>query len=122
MQFIHEEDMTHILMECLRRRLGGIYNVAGEGTIRYSQVAALLGRRLVPLPAFLLYPLTEALWRLRVASLADGPAAGIPFIRYPWVADASKLKRALGIASLRSSREALLAFAQQHQAARAQIC
>ncbi len=82
MQLVHEDDLTDVMATCLTARASGVYNVAGRGTIRWSEMAAAYGRRLIPLPAPLLYGLTELTWRLRLQS--DSPASGLDFIRYPW--------------------------------------
>ena len=62
MQLIHEDDLISSLVPCTLDAAAGIFNVAGEGTIRWSEMAAALGRRLITLPAALLYPATQAAW------------------------------------------------------------
>lgn len=109
MQFLHVEDLVAAVLLCLRRRPRGVYNLAGAEPVPYSRVARLLGRRTVPLPSWLLYPLVGLLWRLR---LVEGPPAGLAFIRYPWVAATEKLARDVGFTPRYSSREALLAFVE----------
>jgi UDP-glucose 4-epimerase len=60
-QFVHEDDVVRALAFVLDEGLGGIYNVAGDGLLTWSEVVDLCGARRVPLPplgrAFLPGPL-----------------------------------------------------------------
>ena len=49
-QFVEEDDVVRALEHVTRRRIPGIYNVAGAGKLPWSEVAALCGTRLLPLP------------------------------------------------------------------------
>jgi len=109
MQFISEYDMIEILFRAVRDKWGGVVNVAGNGVVNYSEVVKMLGRREVCLPAWLLYPATEILWKLGIFKF---PASLIDLVRYPWVTDISKLKKVCGYEPLYSSREALEQLAE----------
>ena len=111
MQFIHEDDLTSCLTQCILQDTPGLYNVAGDGTVRWSEMAAMLGRRLVSLPAWLLYPATDMAWMLRLQS--DSPSIGLSFIRYPWAAGTDKIKAELGLELRYSSREAWEAYVRR---------
>jgi UDP-glucose 4-epimerase len=50
LQFVHEDDVVRAIQFVLDRRLAGIYNVAGDGLIPWSEVAQLCGKRTFPLP------------------------------------------------------------------------
>lgn len=104
MQFLHEDDLTQTLIRCMERRPRGIYNVGGDGAIRWSEVVAMMNRPVVRLPAPVWYVLTSAAWRLRLQN--DSPAGGLDFIRYRWTASADKIKSAIGIEFRHSSRSA----------------
>ncbi|MGH9137465.1 MAG: NAD-dependent epimerase/dehydratase family protein [Acidimicrobiales bacterium] len=52
LQFVHEDDVIRSLLFVLERQLAGIFNVAGDGLLPWSEVAAICGKRTVPLPAF----------------------------------------------------------------------
>ncbi|OGN11712.1 MAG: hypothetical protein A3C71_02970 [Candidatus Yanofskybacteria bacterium RIFCSPHIGHO2_02_FULL_43_15c] len=108
MQFISEHDMSEILYRAVRDRWGGVVNVAGDGTVKYSEVVRVLGRREICLPAWLLYPVTEILWKLGIFKF---PSSLIDLVRYPWVADTTKLKKEYGYQPLHTSREALVQLA-----------
>jgi UDP-glucose 4-epimerase len=104
MQFISEEDIGEILYRAVKSDWQGILNCSGDGIIRYSELARALGKRPLFVPAFLIYPLTALLWKLR---LAPFPAGVLDMIRFPWVVDSTRLKTAFGYMPRRSSREAL---------------
>ncbi|MSQ13034.1 MAG: NAD-dependent epimerase/dehydratase family protein [Dehalococcoidia bacterium] len=108
MQFFHEDDLLDLLLHVIRQPKAGVYNFGGEGTVRYSEMVRMSGRPLVRLPAWVLYPLVQALWRLRLQN--DSPACGLDFIRWPWVASTEKLRRETGFAARYTSKEALEAF------------
>lgn len=50
LQFTHESDVVRAIMFVLDHRLTGIYNVAADGLLPWSEVAALCGKRLAPMP------------------------------------------------------------------------
>ena len=113
MQFIHEDDLISCLVRCTLDTVAGVFNVAGEGAIRWSEMAATLGRRLVALPAALLYPATQAAWALHLQS--DSPASGLDFIRYPWNVDTTKIETELAYQTRYTSRQAWEAYAERRR-------
>jgi len=114
MQLLHEDDVTEVLACCTLNDIPGLYNVASDGEVRWSEMAAALGRKVVRLPAPLLYAATEAAWAMRLQS--DSPSNGLDFIRYRWTASAEKFIRATGLELKYSSSEAWEQFAQGHRA------
>jgi UDP-glucose 4-epimerase len=106
-QFLSEEDMSAILLHAVKAQAGGIFNCAGDGTIRYSDVVRASGKQPWALPAAFLYPLTNLFWNLR---LSPFPAGILDLIRYPWVADTTRLKTVFGYTPQHTSRQALEAF------------
>ena len=108
MQFLHENDLTDALITCLQSDSSGTYNVAGEGTVNWRDLTQMSGQRLITLPAPVIYGVTEATWRLRLQG--ESSAAGLNFIRYPWVASTEKMQRELGFKPRYTSREALAEF------------
>ena len=105
MQFIHMDDVVKALERCLLEPVPGVFNVTGEGTVAYREVARVAGRRPVPVPAHLLAFLVQAAWVLRLQS--DSPACGLAMMRWPWVASNEKLVRETGFRPRYTSREAL---------------
>ena len=47
-QFIHEDDVVGVLEHAMRSQMPGIYNAAPDGVLALSEVASLLGKRMVP--------------------------------------------------------------------------
>jgi len=50
-QFVEEDDVVRALEHVVRQRIGGRYNVAGDGKLPWREVAALCGAAVLPLPA-----------------------------------------------------------------------
>lgn len=108
MQFIHEDDLVALLVRVLMEDHPGVFNAAGPGSVRWREAAALAGRRVVTLPAPLAIGLTDLAWRTRLQS--DAPAAGLAFIRWPWMVSAERAATEVGHRFAYSSRDALLAY------------
>lgn len=109
MQFLHLDDYLSAVAAALAQHARGIYNIAGEGTVPWRQVATIAGARLVPVPAPILSGVIALTWGLRVQS--SSPACGLNLIRYPWLASTEKAKTELGWKPARSSLEALQTWA-----------
>lgn len=109
LQFVHEDDLTSLLGIFITSPKEGIYNVAGDGTLKYSDVARLLGKRLLKLPGKLLKLVISFSWATHLQNAS--PASGLEFIKYPPVVSTEKLKNELGFTFKYSSEEALSAFA-----------
>ena len=112
MQLIHEEDMVRCMTLATMGEAEGLYNLAGTGAISWDDMAATRGRRVVSLPAWLLYPLTQLTWSLRLQS--DSPAMGLDMIRYPWSASTEKIEREMGFRPRYSSSDAWKAHVEKH--------
>lgn len=111
MQFTHEDDLMDVIVKCLETGTAGVYNVAGDGTIRWTEMVTAMGRRMLRLPPVAWRSLTSLAWGLGLQS--DSPACGLDFIRYRWTASAGKLKRELGVSLAYTSSEAWESFAAQ---------
>ena len=57
LQFVHETDLTRAILHCLVRRITGIFNIAGAGTLTVAEMVRIIGNRPVWVPSRLLYPL-----------------------------------------------------------------
>ena len=115
MQFLHVDDYVSAVEAALARRARGVYNIAGDGTVRWRDVAKASGARLLPVPGPLLTGATGLAWRLRLQS--QSPACGLNFIRHPWLASTDKIKTELGWSPRYSSRAALQAWVDGRKAA-----
>jgi UDP-glucose 4-epimerase len=52
LQFVEEDDVVRALVHVTKGGIPGLYNVAGEGRLPWSEVAHICGTRLVPLSPF----------------------------------------------------------------------
>ncbi len=52
LQFVEEDDVVRSLEHVTRNRIPGVFNVAGAGKLPWSEVAAIGGARLLPLPPY----------------------------------------------------------------------
>jgi UDP-glucose 4-epimerase len=59
-QFVHEDDVIRAIEFALDRNLPGVYNVAGDGLLPWSEVAAICGKQTFPLPPFGFRGITSA--------------------------------------------------------------
>ncbi len=107
MQFVSEEDMAEVLYCAVKSQARGIFNVAGDGTVRFSELVHAVGKKPLPIPATLLYPGAAIMWALR---LAPFPAGMLDMIRYPWVADNTRWKKVFGYMPRLASKQALESF------------
>ncbi len=107
MQFVSEEDMAEVLHCAVKSQARGIFNVAGDGTVRFSELVHAVGKKPLPIPATLLYPGAAIMWALR---LAPFPAGMLDMIRYPWVADNTRWKKVFGYMPRLASKQALESF------------
>lgn len=111
LQLLHEEDLTQTMIYSIQHDVSGLYNIAGNDVIRWSEMGRILKRKVLKLPPAILIRITEATWRLRLQS--ESPGAGLLFIQYPWSVSTEKIQRELGIRFQFSARDTLLAFANR---------
>jgi UDP-glucose 4-epimerase len=113
LQFIHQDDLVDLLGFLCDNPAEGVFNVAGEGALRYSQVIKILGKKAITLPSALAYPLVQLTWRLGLQRGAS--RAGLDFVRYPIVLSTDKLKSSLKFQCHFTSEEALRDYAESHK-------
>jgi len=110
MQFLHEDDLADCLALIVARRPRGVFNIAPEDTIKLTEIGTALGKRVVALPAGLLYPMVRALW---ATHLFMTPASYLDFVRWPWLADVTRMREVLGFTPCHGSRAALAAMRER---------
>jgi UDP-glucose 4-epimerase len=106
LQFVHEDDVVRSLLFILDRHLPGIYNVAGDGLLPWSEVAKLCGKRTLALPPLGTQFLTAPLARL---GLVDLPDEYLQLLRFGRGVDNARLKD-LGFRYEYTSAQAVKAF------------
>jgi UDP-glucose 4-epimerase len=107
-QFVHDDDVVGALMYATPRDVPGVYNLAGDGNLPWSEVCAILGRRRVALPPVLTAWAAEP---ARVLGLWDLPHEALMLLRYGRTIDNARYKRA-GFRYRYTSAGAVEAFAQ----------
>lgn len=105
-QFVHEEDFVRACLIAVEKRIPGVFNIVGKGALTTKEVASITGTRIIPLPAFLLYPLVEILWRLRVPVI-EVNRGYLDYARHGFVAGGRKAEIELGFVPDFSSRQVL---------------
>lgn len=108
MQFTHEDDVIRSLCYAVQEEVPGVYNVAGDGTLPWSEVCAIVRK-----PRFALAPVMTNLTArpLRAAGLLDLPSELLEVLRYGRGVDNSRFKRA-GFKYRFTSTGTVHAFAQ----------
>ena len=89
-QFVHEDDVIRAILFVLDRDLAGVYNVAGDGLLPWSEVAAICGKRTISLPPLGRGIVAAGLRRLGL----DLPPEIVDLLSYGRGIDNSRLKRA----------------------------
>ncbi|MEX0993427.1 MAG: NAD-dependent epimerase/dehydratase family protein [Solirubrobacterales bacterium] len=105
-QLVHEDDLVEGIAGLAIERKAGIFNITGDGVVRFSEMAALLGLKTRRLPAGFYRRLTNIMWKLHLPR-TEAPGGQVDFTRYPWVASNEKLKAELGWQPRYSTRETL---------------
>ena len=105
--FVWDQDVSGAMVHALQGAPSGCYNLAGDGALGIREIAALLRKPVLELPAVLLK-----------TALAAGSALGLSrygpeqldFLRYRPVLANTALKHRFGYTPKKSSREAFEAF------------
>ena len=88
-QFVHEADVVRAILFVLAGEIQGIFNVAGDGLLPWSEVAAICGKRTFPLPPIGMGLLSGPLGRLGL----ELPAELLDLLRHGRGVDNRRLKR-----------------------------
>jgi len=88
-QFTHEDDVIRSIEFVLDHDLSGIYNVAGDGLLPWSEVAKICGKRTIPMPPFATALAADPLRRLGV----DLPPELLTLLRFGRGVDNRRLQR-----------------------------
>jgi UDP-glucose 4-epimerase len=100
--FIWDQDVAGSIQHAVSTDKTGIYNVAGDGALTITEIAARLGKRCVVLPAWLIGAALAVLKKLHLTQY--GPEQ-VDFLRYRPVLDNRRLKQEFGYLPRKTSSE-----------------
>ncbi len=107
--FIWDRDVAACLSAAIFSEKTGIYNLAGDGALTMAEIAHMLGKKTLTLPAGLLRWGLAVLRRLRLTQY--GPEQ-LDFLRYRPVLDNTKLKGEFGFTPAMTSCEVFAHYAK----------
>ena len=112
MQFVYEDDLARVMAIFIKRRLPGLFNVAGDGVVFYNEVAEVMEGTVIRLPSFLAYPMAQLAWKIGrgTGGQRDASAAGLDFVRYPIVMSTAGLHHETGYRFRHTSLDAVTSF------------
>lgn len=100
--FIWDEDVISIIEKGIRDKSAGIYNLAGDGSLNSAEIAKILGKPRLTVPAWLLGGLLNF---TRFLGLGKLGAEHVKFIQYRPVLDNKALKDDFGYTPQKTTRE-----------------
>ena len=103
--FVHDRDVVQCLALATESPVTGVFNVAGDGALTIDDIALLLGKPVLRLPALLL---RAALAVLHPLGLTRYGPEQVDFLRYRPVLANERLKQVFGYSPALTSREVLL--------------
>lgn len=103
-QLIHVEDVAQAMIEALRSKPKGVYNVVGPGEVPLSAVFRELGSSPVPVPHPIARPLLNVLFKYRIANF---PPPELDHIQFLCAVDGSRWVKEVGWKPRYSMRETI---------------
>lgn len=100
--FIWDEDVVRAIEQGIREDRTGIYNMAGDGALTVHEIAAILGKPVRALPAWLIF---AALWTARRLGIGRYGPEQVNFLRYRPVLSNRRLKEEFGYRPEKTSEE-----------------
>ncbi len=100
--FVWDQDVAACLVKGVLENKSGIYNLAGDGALSMREIAEMLKKPYLPLPAMLV---KSALWLLSKFRLSQYGPEQVNFLRYRPVLSNQKLKTEFGYVPRKNSQE-----------------
>src|SRR5262249_31814921 len=91
LQFVHEDDVVGALMYATVHDVPGVYNVAGDGVVPWSEVCKIVAKRRVAPPPFLTRVATGP---LRMPGVVNLPPELLDLLRFGRGLDTTRFQRA----------------------------
>lgn len=108
-QFIHEEDLTELMVLLLSKGHKGVFNAAGDGRIGYSRMMSSIGKKCITMPDQLGTFITNMTWKLHLQSDAPG-GDSMAMLKYPIIVNAEKAKKETGFKFKYTGQETFMSF------------
>lgn len=99
---IWDMDVAHCIAQGIAQRRKGIYNLAGSGTLNMSQIAEILGKKRIVVPAWLLRSILRF---LKLFHLSPYGPEQVKFLQYRPVLSNKKLIEEFGYVPQKTTRE-----------------
>jgi UDP-glucose 4-epimerase len=99
---VWDRDVVGAILHGIHQGGTGIYNLAGDGTLTLREMAGIMGKPYIAMPAWLV---AGALWVLRRLGLTQYGPEQVNFLRYRPVLSNRRLKEQLGYAPRKTTRE-----------------
>ena len=106
-QFIYEDDAAHAFYLAAKNDGEGVYNIAGDGTLTYPDIARLMNKKILLLPFGVLSVLANIGKWMNVSPVS---ATTLSFIRNPIIVDPSNFNRDFNFKPNYDTRQALMEF------------
>ena len=113
LQFVHETDVAEFLLLLIEKKIPGAFNVAGDGVVKLSEAAAMIGKRTQKIPRRIYSALVWLLWHLHIKTV-EAPAGIVEYTSYSWVLDTTRAKIKLAWNPRFTSRETLRIMLETH--------
>jgi UDP-glucose 4-epimerase len=112
---IWDQDVVGAIVHGIREGGTGIFNLAGDGTLALREMAAIMGKPYVALPAG---AVTAGLWLLKKLGLTQYGPEQVDFLRYRPVLSNRRVKEEFGYVPRKTTREVFEHFleARRHGA------
>ncbi len=110
---VWDQDVVACIVKGVHEKVTGIYNLAGDGVLTMKEIAGLLRKPYVPLPASLV---KAALWILKHLNLTQCGPEQVKLLRYRPVLSNKRLKTEFGYTPRLNTREVLEYFLRTRQA------
>ncbi len=108
LQFVHEADVVGALMYATTHDVPGVFNVAGDGNLPWSEICTIVGKRRIPMPPILTNVAAEP---LRMTGMLNLPPEMLDLLRFGRGLDNRRYKHA-GFRYRYSTAGTVEAFAQ----------
>ena len=115
MQIIHEDDVVDALVYAVHNDAPGAFNVAANDILPLNKIRSLAGKSHLQVFHMFAYRGLKKLGETGLGLSRHVPIE-LDYIRYPWVADLTKMREELGFEPLRTAEETLREFAIRQDA------